>query len=73
MPVERDPFDSLFATIASTVDPMSDDGAFVRSLFAARRLGKGEFYQRAGEITTHGGFVVRGCLRTVAVDADGVE
>jgi CRP-like cAMP-binding protein len=69
----RDPFESLFATVAKAVDPASDDGTFVRSLFVARRLEKGEFYQRAGEITTHGGFVVHGCLRTYAVDSDGVE
>jgi CRP-like cAMP-binding protein len=70
---ERDPFKSLFSTVVSSVDPASDDGAFVRSLFVSRRLGKGEFYQRAGEITTHGGFVVHGCLRTYFVDSSGIE
>ncbi|HKH90363.1 MAG TPA: Crp/Fnr family transcriptional regulator [Gemmatimonadaceae bacterium] len=69
----RDEFASLFATIAPTVDPASDDSSFIRSLFRSRRLAKGDFYQRAGEITTHGGFVVRGCLRTYSVDSDGVE
>ena len=69
----RDPFESIFATIAPTIDPSSADGQFVRSLFAMRQLRKGEFYQRAGEITTHGGFVVRGCLRTYAIDSEGVE
>jgi CRP-like cAMP-binding protein len=73
MSVAREPFDSLFATIASTVDRTSDDGAFVRSLFTSRRLEKGAFYQRAGEVTTHGGFVVYGCLRTFSVGDDGVE
>jgi CRP-like cAMP-binding protein len=73
MPGTRDPFASLFATIAPTIDPGSDDGAFLRSCFAPRRLGKGAFYQRAGEVTTHGGFVVRGCLRTYSIDPDGVE
>lgn len=69
----RDPFESLFATVGVTVDPASDDGKFVRSLFVARQFRKGEFYQHAGEITTHGGFVVRGCFRTYSVDADGGE
>lgn len=69
----RDPFESLFATVAQPVDPASEDGAFIRSLFVARRLRKGEFYQRAGEVTTHGGFVVHGCLRTYSLDSDGVE
>ena len=69
----RDPFTSLFATIAPAVDPASADGAFVRSLFVPCRLRKGEYFQRAGAVTAHGGFVVRGCLRTYAVDPDGVE
>ena len=73
MPGPRDPFDSLFDTIAPSVDRASEDGAFVRSLFVSRRLDKGDFYQRAGEVTTHGGFVVHGCLRTFSVDADGAE
>ena len=69
----HDPFESLFATIAPSVDPSSDDGAIIRSLFVSRHLKKREFYQRAGEVTTHGGFVVRGCLRTYTVDPDGTE
>ena len=73
MSVMPDPFESLFATIAPTIDPASDRGAFMRSLFIARRLKEGEFYQRAGEVTTHGGFVVRGCLRTYVIDPDGDE
>lgn len=72
-PHTRNAFESLFATIAPTVDAASDDGAFVRSLFAPRQLRKGEFYQLAGEITTHGGFVVSGCLRTYTIDTEGVE
>lgn len=72
-PGTREAFESLFATIAPTVDPASEDGAFLRSLFVSRHLRKGEFYQRAGEITTHGGFVVRGFLRTYSLDSDGVE
>jgi len=73
MTATRDAFDSLFATIAQTIDPASADGSFVRSLFVSRHLKKGEFYQRAGEVTTRGGFVVRGCLRTYSIDPDGVE
>ena len=72
-PRTRDPFDGLFATIAPTIDPASDDGAFVRGLFVTRSLRKGEFYQRAGDVTTHGGFVVTGCFRTYTLDVDGVE
>ena len=69
----RDPFESLFPAIAPTIEPASADGAFLRSLFVSYRLRKGEFYQRAGEIAVHGGFVVRGCLRTYTIDAEGTE
>ena len=69
----NDPFDALFATIARSVDPASGDGTFVRSLFIQRRLRKGEFYQRAGEVTTHGGFIVSGCCRTYSIDPEGSE
>ena len=44
----RDPFESLFAAIAPTVDPASEDGAFFRSLFSSRRLKKGEFFGEVG-------------------------
>jgi len=69
----RDAFASLFGAIAPALDPNSADAAFIRSLFVPRRLARGEFYQRAGEVTTHGGFVARGCLRTYAIDPDGAE
>jgi CRP-like cAMP-binding protein len=69
----RDPFEPLFATIAPSINASYPDGAFVRSLFVSRRLRKGEFYQRSGQVTTHGGFVVRGCLRTYAIAPDGTE
>ena len=69
----RDSYSALFAAIAPSIDPSSADGAFVRSLFLPRRVGKGAFYQRSGEITTHGGFVVRGCLRTYTIGQDGAE
>ena len=69
----RDPFASLFAAIAPTIDPPTDDAAFLRSLFVSRRLRKGEYYQRAGEVTTHGAFVVHGRLRTYSLDPDGTE
>jgi CRP-like cAMP-binding protein len=69
----RDPFQPLFATIAPTIEPTSTDGAFLRSLFVARRLKRGDFYQRGGDVTTHGGFVARGCLRTYSIDAEGGE
>ncbi len=49
------------------------EATYVRSLFAARSLKKGQFFQRAGHRVTRGGFVVRGCFRTYAVDEQGTE
>lgn len=69
----RDSYNALFAAIAPSLDPSSADGTFMRSLFSSRQLRKGERYQRSGEITTHGGFVVQGCLRTYTVGEDGAE
>ena len=69
----RDSCEALLSVIAPDIGPATADGDFVRSLFTPRQLRKGEFYQQAGDITTHGSFVVRGCLRTYTIDADGVE
>jgi CRP-like cAMP-binding protein len=45
----------------------------VRSLFVPRSFRKGQYYQRPGEVTTHGAFVVRGLFRWFSVDANGNE
>jgi CRP-like cAMP-binding protein len=66
-------FESLFETIAGGVSLSAEEAEFIKSLWSARHLRKGEFFQRIGEITTHGGFVVHGCFRTYAIDASGAE
>jgi serine/threonine-protein kinase len=47
--------------------------SFITSAFVARTYRKGDFYQRAGEFTTHGAFVTRGLFRNYSVDAKGNE
>lgn len=47
--------------------------AFITSAFVPRTYRKGQFYQRAGEVTTHGAFVTRGLFRNYSIDADGNE
>ena len=42
--------------------------SLIESSFVPRKFKKGQFYQRAGEVTTHGGFVVAGCFRTCVTD-----
>lgn len=66
-------FDLLLDTIAAGLDLNKDQVEFITSLWAPRQFEKGEHFERAGDITTHGGFVTRGCFRTYALDADGVE
>jgi CRP/FNR family transcriptional regulator, anaerobic regulatory protein len=44
---------------------------FVLSLYAPRRLEKGEVLQRAGEPARHMVFVAKGCLRSYVIDANG--
>jgi CRP-like cAMP-binding protein len=66
-------FEALFETIADGLKLGAEDADFIRSLWIPRQFRKGQFFQRPGEVTTHGGFVVCGCFRTYAVEASGVE
>jgi len=66
-------FESLFETIAGGLNLSADQADFIKSLWTPREFRKGQIFQRIGDITTHGGFVVRGCFRTYAIDASGVE
>src|SRR5262245_41826032 len=45
----------------------------VRSAVTPRRVKKGEFVQRAGEVARHGHFIARGCLRSFSIDEKGKE
>ena len=66
-------FQSLLETIAGDTRLSAEQIEFIRSLWMPRDFRKGQFFQRAGEVTTHGAFVVRGCFRTYMVDARGGE
>ena len=66
-------FEYLLETIAGDLVLTTEQTAFIRSLWVPREFRKGQFYQRAGEVTTHGAFVARGCFRTYTIDEDGVE
>ena len=46
---------------------------FLRNLFAARSLSKGEFLQRTSEPARFSVFVARGCLRSYVIDERGRE
>ena len=64
---------SLLETIAGDMRLSAEQIEFIRSLWMPRDFRKGQFFQRAGEVTTHGAFVVRGCFRTYMLDARGGE
>ena len=66
-------YDALLDTIASGLNLTGEQIAFIASLWRPLELQKGQFFERAGDVTTRGGFVVRGCFRTYAIDANGVE
>jgi len=66
-------FEQLLDTIAGDLVLTTEQTALIRSLWVPREFRKGQFYQRAGEVTTHGAFVARGCFRTYTIDEDGVE
>lgn len=66
-------FESLLDTIAGGLNLTGEEVSFLRSLWTPREFRKAQFFQRAGEVTNHGGFVARGCFRTYAIDQHGRE
>ena len=66
-------FELLLDTIAGGMTFSHDQIDFIRSLWTPRQFHRGQCFERAGEITSRGGFVGRGCFRTYATDVDGVE
>jgi CRP-like cAMP-binding protein len=66
-------FRLLLETIAGGTTLNADQIDLIKSLWTPRQFKKGQFFQHAGEVTTHGAFVVRGCFRTYMIDARGGE
>ena len=66
-------FETLLETLAPDFALTSGQRDLITSLWHPRTYRKGQFYQRAGEVTTHGGFVTHGCFRTYTVDGEGTE
>jgi CRP-like cAMP-binding protein len=62
-------FDKLQAKIQLT----PADVKLMKELFIPRHLNKGEFLQRAGEVSQYGAFVASGCLRSYIIDDKGKE
>ena len=64
-------YDALLANWR--IDPRGEQRAVIESAFTPRTYDKGQFYQRAGEVCTHGAFVVRGCFRSFLIGEGGRE
>ena len=66
-------YDLLIELLAGGKPLRPEQRAFIMSAFVPHTFQKGEFYQRAGEVTTHGAFVARGLFRNYSIDAHGNE
>jgi CRP-like cAMP-binding protein len=54
--------------------PITDEQfELIKTLFASKKVNKGEFLLREGEITKYSIFVATGCLRTYTIDHKGKE
>ena len=50
-----------------------EDISFICSVFLSKKLKKGQFLQREGELARLGAFVTKGLLRSYVIDAKGKE
>lgn len=66
-------FDTLRDHVQQRIALTGDEFLQCTSLMAARRLRKDAFLLQAGEVSTHLGFVTRGCLRSYTIDKKGQE
>ena len=54
--------------------PITDDQfEFIKTLFISKKVNKGEFLLREGEMNKYSMFVASGCLRTYTIDNTGKE
>jgi len=66
-------FEVLLAYLERSFSLSNEDVSFVRSVFIARELKKGQVLQREGEIAKYGVFVCKGLLRNYVIDSKGKE
>jgi CRP-like cAMP-binding protein len=63
----------LFAYFEKSFSLSEEDRSIISSVLSERRLKKGEFLQREGEIVRYGAFVAKGFLRSYVIDNKGKE
>ncbi len=66
-------FERLRLYLQERASLTTEEIAFLRELFIARRLRKREFLQRTSEPARYAVFVARGCLRSYVIDEQGKE
>ena len=66
-------FHRLRAYLENKATFTESEFAYLETLYRPRALRAGEFFQRAGEVATHGAFVATGCLRSYVIGPDGKE
>ena len=66
-------FEILFAYFEKSFSLSEEERTVIRSVLFERKLKKGEFLQREGEIARYGAFVAKGFLRSFVIDNKGKE
>jgi CRP-like cAMP-binding protein len=66
-------FEILFAYFERGFALSEADKSVFRSVFVPKKLLRGEFLQREGEIARHGAFIAKGFLRSYVTDNKGKE
>jgi CRP-like cAMP-binding protein len=66
-------FDKLRAFFERSTPITDEQFEFIKTLFIQKKVEKGEFLLREGDITKYSIFVVSGCLRTYTIDNTGKE
>lgn len=66
-------YEPLFTYFERSFILSEDDKAIIQSVFIPKKVRKGEFLQRQGEVPRFGAFVAKGFLRSYIIDDKGKE
>lgn len=66
-------FEKLYSFFKRHFPTSEEQFALVKTLFIPKKVKKGEFLLREGDMAKHGVFVASGCLRTYTIDDKGKE
>jgi CRP/FNR family transcriptional regulator, anaerobic regulatory protein len=66
-------FDKLRTYFEQSITLTDEQFALMQQCYIPRKMKRGEFLMRAGEVAQYGAFVARGCLRSYHIDEKGKE